>query len=382
MDSAWLAQSFSVNLVSVILVCIVLASVLQGAVRGASGSAQRFMLFAAEGVATVVSVIVAWKLSDVLSPALQSWLVSKQIGIPNEEIGIFRQMFYTFVTGVRDFPLLRIGIVFVLVYLVFKTVLVRIWMFVAFSTGLLGKTSGEGGRSWMSSGVGGAIGALIGCGRALLLIACLFVYTALYPQSSFTKYVQASDLYMQGATQVIAPVGGELLVDRLPVFAKAVGQEFNQILQRKYEVIDARIPNDIAEAAKQVTAGKESDEAKARALYQWVGTRVQYDWDKVEQYEQKRIWKEQSPEDTFSTRMGVCIDYSRLYAVMARSVGLDVKVVTGLGYDGQGGYGPHAWNEVYLTEESKWVPLDSTWMSSGGNWFNPPGFDKTHIRQA
>ncbi|MEF3303619.1 transglutaminase domain-containing protein [Paenibacillus sp. GYB003] len=380
-DAALWFQSVSVNLVSVVLVCIVLASVVQGAVRGASGSAQRFMMFAAEGVATVVSVIVAWKLADSLSPALQSWLVSKKIAIPNEEIGFFRQMAYTFVTGVRDFPLLRIGTLFVVVYLACKTILIRVWLFAAMRTGLLGAFGG-GGRTWVSSGVGGAIGSLIGCGRALLLIGCLFVYTAMYPASPFTKYVQSSGLYMQGATQVIAPVGGDLLASRLPVFAKAVGEEFNHILQRKYEVIDARIPNDIAEAAKQITASKTSDEAKARALYQWVGSRVQYDWDKVRLYEEKRIWKEQTPEETFATRKGVCIDYSRLYAVMARAVGLDVKVVTGLGYDGQGGYGPHAWNEVYLAESKEWVPLDSTWMSSGGNWFDPPGFDKTHIRGA
>ncbi|MNR04313.1 Transglutaminase-like superfamily protein [compost metagenome] len=104
-------------------------------------------------------------------------------------------------------------------------------------------------------------------------------------------------------------------------------------------------------------------------LYSWVGTRVQYDWNKVKLYEEQRIWKEQTPEDTFNTKEGVCIDYSRLYAQMARSVGLDVKVVTGLGYDGQGGYGPHAWNEVYLRETNKWVPLDSTWVASGANWF-------------
>lgn len=380
-NSAGLLDQVSVNLVSLVLVCIVIASVIQGAVRGASGSAQRFMQFAAEGVATVVSVVVAWKLADTLSPQLQSWLVAKRIVIPNEEIGFFQQMLYTFVTGVRDFPLLRVGTVFAIAYLACKTILVRLWLFIALRTGLLGSIGGAS-RSWMSSGVGGAIGSLIGCGRALLLIACLFVYTALYPETSFTNYVKSSGLYMQGATQVIEPVGGELLASRLPVFAKAVGDEFNHILQRKYEVIDARIPSDIAEAAKQIAAPHAGDEAKAKALYQWVGSRVQYDYDKVQLYEEKRIWKEQSPEETFATRKGVCIDYSRLYAVMARSVGLDVKVVTGLGYDGQGGYGPHAWNEVYLADSKEWVPLDSTWMSSGGNWFDPPGFDKTHIRDA
>jgi hypothetical protein len=66
---------------------------------------------------------------------------------------------------------------------------------------------------------------------------------------------------------------------------------------------------------------------------------------------------------------------------MARTVGLNVKVVTGLGYDGQGGYGPHAWNEVYLSQQKQWIPLDSTWRSSGGDWFNPPKFNETHIRE-
>ncbi|MBD2861467.1 transglutaminase domain-containing protein [Paenibacillus oceani] len=382
-DIEWLQPTFPVNLVTVVLIIIVLVSVLQGATRGATGSAQRFMQFAAEGAATVVSVIVAWKLAAVLSPVVEEWLKSRQIVYPDEELGLFRQMYYTFVTGIRDFPLLRVGTVFVLAYTACKAILLRLWLFIAYGAGLMGKSpAGGGGRSWMSSGVGGAIGTLIGCGRALLVIACLFVYTALFPESPFTRYVQASTLYAEGAARVVEPAGGELLQQRLPVFAKAVEQEFSQILQRKYEVIDARIPSDIAEAAKQITAGKETDEAKARALYQWVGTRVQYDYDKVEQYEQKRIWKEQTPEDTFATKLGVCIDYSRLYAVMARAVGLDVKVVTGLGSDGRGGYGPHAWNEVFLADNNEWVPLDATWVSSGSNWFNPQGFDKTHIRDA
>lgn len=44
--------------------------------------------------------------------------------------------------------------------------------------------------------------------------------------------------------------------------------------------------------------------------------------------------------------------------MMARSQGLQVRVVTGQGYNGQGGYGPHAWNEVYLSEQKngfRWI---------------------------
>ncbi|GJM78626.1 hypothetical protein HMSSN139_11220 [Paenibacillus sp. HMSSN-139] len=143
-------------------------------------------------------------------------------------------------------------------------------------------------------------------------------------------------------------------------------------------MIDANIPESIELAAAEVAKGADTDEEKARRLYDWVGTRVSYDYDKVKDYEEKGIWHEQTPQMTFDTKRGVCIDYSRLYAVMARSLGLQVKVVTGLGYDGQGGYGPHAWNEVYLSEKNAWIPLDSTWAKSG-DWFNPPAFNETHV---
>jgi len=66
--------------------------------------------------------------------------------------------------------------------------------------------------------------------------------------------------------------------------------------------------------------------------------------------------------------------------VMARSIDLNVKIVTGLGYDGRGGFGPHAWNEVQLAN-GQWAPLDATWHSSGINWFNTPDFHKTHVRR-
>ncbi|MNI23273.1 Transglutaminase-like superfamily protein [compost metagenome] len=232
----------------------------------------------------------------------------------------------------------------------------------------------------ISATTGGLLGTVAGFARSLLFIAVLFIYATLFPLSPLTGYIQGSGLYQKGAEEVIAPFTGDFITDKVPVFTRAVEQEFTNILQRKYEVLDARIPDDIAAAAKQVTASANTDEEKATLLYKWVGTRVKYDWDKVKQYEEQRIWKEQTPEDTFASKEGVCIDYSRLYAVMARSVGLEVKVVTGLGYDGQGSYGPHAWNEVFLSESKRWVPLDSTWASSGGNWFNPPNFEQTHIK--
>jgi hypothetical protein len=375
-------STVSYNFITIAILLIVIGSIIQGMFRGASGSARHLMLMLAEGLIAIISIYLAWQGVQLISPLLQTWLKGQNLQIPTSEISLWKQIYYTSITSVRDFPLLRFGILFLLGYFIVKQ------MFFWLIDPLLNKwLSARGGsqassKSIFSTATGGLIGSIGGITRSLMLIAALFIYVTLFPTSGMTTYIQASSLYQKGAQEVIAPLTGNFIADKVPVFSRAVEQEFSNILQRKYEVLDAKVSPDISVAAKEVTAGGKTDEEKAKLLYNWVGTRVKYDWDKVNLYEDKRIWKEQTPEDTFSTRKGVCIDYSRLYAAMARSIGLDVKVVTGLGYDGQGSYGPHAWNEVYLKETQHWVPLDSTWVSSGGNWFNPANFDQTHIRDA
>jgi transglutaminase-like putative cysteine protease len=370
------------NAITAVLVLVVVASALQGSIRGTSQSARHFMHFVAEGVITAAALLAAWGLAGWLSGRVQAWLIAQNIRIPDAPMNQAVQLFYTLVTGIRDFPVLRYGIVFLIAYLIVKQIIYSL-----FALGWRLQYAGAEARAdWkenrLISGIGGAtIGSVIGTARALVLIAALFIYSSWFPNAPMASYIQESAVYKQGAARVIEPVTGEW-VQKLPVFTRAVEEEFAQILQRRYEVVDANVPDDIAAAANEITASAQNDEEKAKALYRWVGTRVRYDWEKVRMYEEERIWKEQTPEDTFESRLGVCIDYSRLYAVMARSVGLQVKVVTGLGYDGKGGYGPHAWNEVYLPEEDRWAPLDSTWVSSGGNWFDPPDFDKTHLRDA
>jgi hypothetical protein len=372
----------AINLMSFLIVLILLGSAVQGARKGASGSARQLLTLLLEGVVTLLVLFLSWKWMLWSSPHVAAWLVSRNIALPNTELSWYSQIYYTFITALRDFSLMRSAILFLISYGLLKNVMM--WLiYWGMSHWALSRdrTPRLNGQSWSSTLAGALIGSLTGVGRAVMMIAILFIYASLFPHAPFTKYVQESKLYQKGAQEIIKPFTGEFITTQLPVFTRAVETEFNNILQRKYEVVDAKIPANIADAAKVITANATTDEQKARELYDWVGTRVTYDWDKVNQYEQKRIWKEQTPEDTFTTQKGVCIDYSRLYAAMARSVGLDVKVVTGLGYDGQGSYGPHAWNEVYLSQQKRWVPLDSTWRSSGGDWFNPPKFNETHIRE-
>jgi hypothetical protein len=372
----------TLNFITIAILLTLIGSVIQGMFRGASGSARYLLLMLVEGIMAIVSIYLTWKGVQLLSPLIQNWLKLQNLQIPTQEIGMWKQMYYTIVTSIRDFPLLRFGVLFLIGYILIKQILYRLAdpLLQMALAGSWGRSSDR--KTVWSTTAGGLIGIIAGITRALILVAVLFIFVTLFPTQSMTKYIEASPLYQKGAKEVIAPFTGDFIADKVPVFTRAVEQEFSNILQRKYEVLDARISPDIAVAAKEVTASGQTDEEKAKLLYQWIGSRVQYDFDKVKLYEEKRIWQEQTPEDTFLTKKGVCIDYSRLYAVMARSINLDVKVVTGLGYDGQGSYGPHAWNEVYLKEKQRWVPLDSTWVASGGNWFNPPNFDQTHIKEA
>jgi hypothetical protein len=372
----------TLNFITIAILLTLIGSVIQGMFRGASGSARYLLLMLVEGIMAIISIYLTWKGVQLLSPLIQNWLKLQNLQIPAREIGMWKQMYYTIVTSIRDFPLLRFGVLFLIGYILIKQILYRLAdpLLQRALAGSWGRSSDR--KTFVSTAAGGLIGRIAGITRALILIAVLFIYVTLFPTQPMTKYIEASPLYQKGAKEVIAPFTGDFIADKVPVFTRAVEQEFSNILQRKYEVLDARISPDIAVAAKEVTASGQTDEEKAKLLYKWIGTRVQYDFEKVKLYEEKRIWKEQTPDDTFLTHKGVCIDYSRLYAVMARSINLDVKVVTGLGYDGQGSYGPHAWNEVYIKEKQRWIPLDSTWVASGGNWFNPPNFDQTHIKEA
>ncbi|QHW30753.1 transglutaminase domain-containing protein [Paenibacillus rhizovicinus] len=386
----WVQTLLKPEPVALMVVLILLVSLFSGMRRGASGSAKHLFFFIWQAATVVVSLLLAGRGAVYASPFVRDWLIDRGITVPKEDLSALKQFWFTAVTSLRDFDLLRFGVLFLLLYSVLRLLLHALEPFVfGLVDGVLAR--GRAGRGRMAESplisgtasrtTGAMIGALLGGGRAFIVMACLFVYVSILPHAYGTDIIRASALYTKTASELLNPVAGDVLKQG-PVFTEAVEAEFRHVLERKYDVIDAAIPPNIEEAAAAVTKNSSTDEQKARALYSWVGTRIAYDWDKADNYTEHGIWKEQTPTETFTTRKGVCIDVARLYAVMARSAGLEVRVVTGEGATGDGGYGPHAWNEVKLTDAGgEWIPLDATWASSG-DWFNPDGFSKSHIRDA
>lgn len=368
-----------------IVLLLLLGLLLQGVKRGASGSARRLFFFVWQAVVLVVCLILAAVITNALSPITAKWL-TEYVKLPLHNLNGLEQAWFTWLTSMRDFALLRYCVLFLLSYLLLRSFASFIEPVTEHVVGRMLSRKHETdlrmtSKRGASRVLGAVIGAAHGAGRSFVFVALLFVYVSLLPNGWYVEKISDSPLYKEAATW-LAPVAGDMLAGQGPVLTKAVEAQFQQILKRKFEIIDYAVPSEIEKAAVYVTKDALTDEEKARKLYDWLGTRIAYDWDKANNYEQHGIWKEQMPADTFDSRKGVCIDIARLYAVMARSAGLQVRVVTGMGADGRGGFGPHAWNEVKIHEgDDGWIPLDATWSSSG-DWFNPPQFERTHISEA
>ncbi|MDQ0193870.1 transglutaminase domain-containing protein [Paenibacillus wynnii] len=378
MLNGWLERLSEANVISVALLLIVAFSVVQGLSRGFFISIGKLLGLLGSGLITIVSLFLAVLGTLYLSPRIQQW--AAEIKLPDIELNAWQQIYYTGTSVLSESTWVRFIVILMVSYSIIRLIL-------GFLSPLLPLQRrrplrmGDRKVTSLSRLGGGLIGALIGVSRCLVIIIVLFVAVGLNPDSGFSRYVESSPVYRGSAAAVIEPIAGKTVQAKLPILTQIVAAEMDDILRRKYEVIDREIPSDIKGAAVKIVGKSNSEEEKARLLYDWVGTRISYDYAKAENYEQNRIWHEQSPQDTFDTRLGVCIDYARLYAVMARSQNLQVRVVTGQGYDGVGGYGPHAWNEVYIDERKTWIPLDSTWAQSG-DWFNPTDFSDTHLRES
>ncbi|QDH20562.1 transglutaminase domain-containing protein [Saccharibacillus brassicae] len=371
----------STDIVTLLLLAVLVLSVFRGAYLGTKRTAAGLGSMVGRLLMRVLGILAALLLAGWASPYARDWADRTVLDMPAGELPAWREAGYALLGFVSDFSLLRVALLFVLIYPVCVTglsLLGRWRTTVEEPPRKKGKRRQSG--PFLDRIGGAALGLVAGAWRGALLLALLFVFASLLPASPVTRYAEASPAYRYAAQKVFEPAAGEWISGKLPVLTASAAEELDGILRQRYDVIDRNIPSDIGQAAIDI-AGTGADLQKAERLYDWVGSRIQYDYDKVGDYENKGIWREQTPRSTYDTRRGVCIDYARLYAMMARSVGLQVRVVTGLGSDGRGGYGSHAWNEVYIPGEQRWIELDPTW-ASGGDWFDRENFADTHIKQS
>jgi hypothetical protein len=115
---------------------------------------------------------------------------------------------------------------------------------------------------------------------------------------------------------------------------------------------------------------------KAKLIYNWVGSNIDYDYEKADRVLGNDFDIKSGAIPTYVSKRGICFDYACLYVAMARANGLKVRIMTGEGFNGVS-WVSHAWNEVYIPEEDKWYKVDPTFFK-GGNYFNSRRFDLDH----
>ena len=137
--------------------------------------------------------------------------------------------------------------------------------------------------------------------------------------------------------------------------------------------------DEIDKKAKELIKFCEDDRSKAKRIYTWIGTNIEYDSEKAYKVLKEEEFDESGSISAWKSRKGICFDYACLYVSMAKAANLKVRLITGEAFDGES-YGSHAWNQVYLADEDSWINVDSTFYVSG-DYFDTNLFSEDHIEE-
>lgn len=241
-------------------------------------------------------------------------------------------------------------------------------------------------------------------------VTTVLLATAIYFSSYFiywpslTQWAASSREYQLVYNNVLYPALNSSIAKKIPVI---VGDEFRKaaagsVSQEQAKAVDKAIErisggnikiihyfngvtldeavksnDEIDKKARGIVAKAKTDKEKAYLLYKWISKNVSYDYPKAERIASDPMGEKSGSIVAYDTRKGICFDYSSLYVSMCRAAGLKVRFLTGLGYSGAA-WGDHAWNQVWIDSEKRWINVDTTFGSAGMNYFDRENFSVDH----
>lgn len=225
----------------------------------------------------------------------------------------------------------------------------------------------------------------------LVFSILLNFYTDCLGSSLVNEYADGSAPYQLIQENVIQPLLNNSVVKNIKVlfndsFRKAetdgsgAASRSRLIVYFNGVTLEEAVKSDSAiDAAAKAIVGTETDDGrKAFLLYRWISKNIKYDGAKAEEIVSSHAKVSSGAVVAYRTRTGVCFDYACLYVAMCRAAGLRVRFVSGLGYSGTD-WGDHAWNQVYDPGEDRWLNVDTTFGSSGVNYFDRLNFSLDHM---
>lgn len=233
----------------------------------------------------------------------------------------------------------------------------------------------------------------------IILVSFLLNWSTLFVfNEKLNSYLNQSNLYISIVDYIINPITTSSFAQSIPNIlndsfkiveideakdnnASKTSNDYkkrNVIVYYNGVTLDEGIKSNkyIKEEASNIVSGISKDKDKAKALYNWIGRNINYDYKKANLIMRGDYSIASGAIPTYESRKGICFDYSALYVAMARAANLRVRLVTGEGFNGTT-WVSHAWNEVYIKEEKKWINIDTTFYD-GGNYFNSKNFQLDH----
>lgn len=225
----------------------------------------------------------------------------------------------------------------------------------------------------------------------VLVFALLFnFYSVLSKNAALGDYIIASVPYRLVEEHAIRPIVASDTVQQIPAFIntaveKAVdclSPEGRKLLIKIYingvTVEDAvRSSPDIDNVAIDLVDAENDGCRMAKTLYDWVSGSISYDHAKADQIETDAFATYSGAVPAFNERTGVCFDKACLYVAMCRAVGIRVRLITGLAFNGSD-WLDHSWNQIYAEKDGRWVNVDTTFGSKTSNYFDNADFFDDH----
>lgn len=228
----------------------------------------------------------------------------------------------------------------------------------------------------------------------LVIVFSLNIFSVFNKSPLINKYLAESSLYNNICEEVVIPVTQSKIAKELP---NIINDSFKIVIKERnvndtsndkgpnntiiyYNGVTleegVRSNNEIDQFARSLVQNESSTSEKAKVIYYWISKNLDYDEDKANKVLNDDFNVESGAIPAFQTRKGICFDYSCLYVAMCRANGVKVRLVTGEGFNGVSWVG-HAWNQVYLKEEDRWINVDTT-FAKGGNYFDSMRFQRDH----
>lgn len=229
---------------------------------------------------------------------------------------------------------------------------------------------------------------------------CYIVFTAFVlnlisiamPNDKLNNYLKVSKPYGYICKGVIIPVTNSTFAKQLP---NIINDSFKIVIKESGINSDSSTTGNtliyyngvtlnqgvksnetIDKFAKQLTDNEKTTYGKAKIIYNWIGNNISYDYNKADKVLRNDFSDSSGAIPAFNSDKGICFDYACLYVAMCRANGLKVSMVTGEGFNGVN-WVSHAWNQVYIPEENRWVNVDTTFYKAG-NYFDSKRFEIDH----